>query len=650
MLDNEPRWLRGRGLDDMMRKLTELRNSATRARAHSTNSNFAATARPGPPLRARSISDVGGSIHTSAIIPSAMAPFTTTSTATNNAPSAGAGIFHGLGLIHNSLTGFANDNAADILNPSRQSTVMSTSTTRTTGSYQQLLPGYTAKYVSCVKKLLKNYTWNVAALPNDDFVPYPPWLNDRDSPSPYEDRPFPLPADFLALDLDTTPDPAHFTSWQHASGQCLCKIASEPFHSPWTNFSGLTDDRSMVFDNSLALIDGSLCDPFGNTIFHFLAARNLHMLEFALHRFQSDVSLLNHANSAGQTFLHALNLAFLHNLAINPDTLDRFLTCLLEIGVDVYAKDHYGRTVFHQLLLQDRLGVELYSVIDRFDASLLSKRDAFGVTPATLPDLDDGDVPMTPRRRSIDTIQTLNIPQQVAPVLENREVRREARLLEALRLAEENPNHEDFEGHNGLHCLALVTLSVQSLMLKFGLNPEARRTRRPKKKAAEGEGLDSSEERLKYRLTILSSLLEDGIDPNHYDNGGNTPLMMFAAELPEDDDYKLPPLILETLIEGGANVHARNRAGETALSIAVRCGNKLAVRTLINKGANVHVHDANGRSLLDILDVKVVGLKGTDSREYAHLEACRAHLSSDKIRAVQCPSTMSEWLEQRPQS
>ncbi|KAG7126412.1 Acyl-CoA-binding domain-containing protein 2 like [Verticillium longisporum] len=118
--------------------------------------------------------------------------------------------------------------------------------------------------------------------------------------------------------------------------------------------------------------------------------------------------------------------------------------------------------------------------------------------------------------------------------------------------------------------------------------------------------------------------------------------MAFVARLPEDGDHKGPVVILEKLIDNGARIEARNRQGETALHVAVRCGRKLAVRTLVKRGASVHARNAAGRSVLDVADSRMFWSRNQE-KEYSHYEACRAWLSGEEARAVQQPTVAQEW-------
>jgi ankyrin repeat protein len=223
------------------------------------------------------------------------------------------------------------------------------------------------------------------------------------------------------------------------------------------------------------------------------------------------------------------------------------------------------------------------------------------------------------------------------------DIQQETRLLQSIDTAQTNPLFEDKQGRNGFHCLAAATLSSPSVTQKYGLDENGLPNSQKRRKDKASKYSDSSADKLEFRRILLQNLIVAGVDPNHYDLQGNKPLMAFAAQLPEDDDHIIGLKIIKELIEAGANVDARNRAGETALHVAVRCGHKLAVKQLVNSGANVHARDAAGRSVLEVTDVKMRSLRGQDEAEYAHLEACRAWLSGTLGGAVQEPTVMQEW-------
>jgi ankyrin repeat protein len=404
---------------------------------------------------------------------------------------------------------------------------------------------------------------------------------------------------------------------------------------PWVTREGITLVGERLLTEGLQRHDIGLKDSFGNTVLHFLAARgSIGVLEYAL---RSDFckSLIGAKNSAGQTFLHVLNPSILENPAYVADLLD----IVSERGCDIQARDHYGRSFFHLIQAGDYSDDLIQLAATSCTRDFYAARDAFGFTPVSNDAIVHMDIDAGEPALQNPFSPTFPVDPGLA---------KESRLLKTVRLAMENPQLQDEEGRNGLHCLAMATLSKASVAKKYHLQPPQRDkvSKKPPKSDKEQKSekaLDSSKEKLTLRQELLLGLLVAGVDPNHHDQNGNTPLMTFVAELPEDDSYKLPPAILTLLIKRGANVHARNRRGETALHIAMRCGRKLAIRALCRNGANVHARDSAGRSVLDVADVKMMNCESDEHmRDYAHYEACRAWVSGKGL-AVQWPSVLDEW-------
>lgn len=527
---------------------------------------------------------------------------------------------------------------------SRQSTRMSTSTDQTNGTLDRILNKYPEPYIRLVRKLVKRYTAPIglrgrSTSPAFDLFAHPSWLNDDDAAPNYSVRPFPLPGDYLNLDNHAAhQQPCFEQSEEHQKRWCMCEALKELHNALWVTPNGPTPlGHRIISCAPSGPEEFGLKDAFGNTLLHLLAARgNIDGLGFYLQ--QEFVSrIINHQNSAGQTFLHVLNLR-----QVYPDALCRILEWLIMTEYldgskfDFSLRDHYGRTFFHVLLAADEPRHSLGPILQRFRPLLSSSRDAFNLTPA----------PFDPTQQSQPAASPSFKPEpQLYPDNENPAIAQEIRLMQTIQHCWQYPRHEDSDGRNGLHCLAAVILSKTSVELRSKSPSRPSPPRRKKKTENPEELLDSSSERLKSRLEMAEVLLNSGVDPNHYDSYGNTPLMAFVAQLPEDDDYQTGPQILQLLLHQGANIHARNRAGETALHIAVRCGRKLSVKALLEHHANVHVRDAAGRSLLTLADVKMETSSEVDPTEYAHYEACRAYLSGGKGNAVQEPSILQEWAD-----
>ncbi|KAL2265768.1 hypothetical protein VTJ83DRAFT_6868 [Remersonia thermophila] len=183
--------------------------------------------------------------------------------------------------------------------------------------------------------------------------------------------------------------------------------------------------------------------------------------------------------------------------------------------------------------------------------------------------------------------------------------------------------------------------------------------------AAAATSPDTEGAALPTRLRHLQMLLLS-VAVDHYDLRGRTPLMAFVEELSDDQDDRERTLrtIFETLLRaaprprgqgcgadgstrngpgGGDNdargpsaMEARNPRGETALLVAARLGRKVALATLLEHGANVHARDAAGRGLLEVLDDEVRSARAAeDVGLYARLEACRALLTGRREWGVE---------------
>ncbi|KAI8692658.1 hypothetical protein LRP88_07591 [Fusarium phalaenopsidis] len=534
----------------------------------------------------------------------------------------------------------------------RSTSFMSASTDRTTGTLHRLLNDYSDAYVKSVKRLVKRYTapinYRGASLSpiSDDEPFHSTWMNDPDSPPPLPNGPDHLPGDFLLLDeLFGQQPPCFKETEQHIKKSCLCRPNEEIQEPAWVTVHEVSNSvhRMLQYSNEGMKVEDR--DPFGNTILHFMAARGLILKD---HLFQAILlnpspHILNAQNTAGQTLLHVLHRSWFDNETF----LCELLRSLAQRNFDFGARDHYGRSFSHILLARD-VSPEVRNFFLRIcQSDNCTKRDAFNVTPtfALRPEPTPGINRAYTQAMDLDPPVPASVPEEDddAEPYHVSAVTQEARLLEFIGKASLNPSLEDSEGRNGLHCLAAATLSKSSVLHKHGLDEQGEPSDRPRRKDRAPKDLDSCTERYNLRLSLLEGLLEAQADPNHYDIHGYTPLMAFAAQLPEDDDYKVGGKILHKLVEAGADINARNRSGETALHVAVRCGRKLAVKQLVEDGASVHARDAAGRSVLDVADVKMKGLGGQDTEQYAHLEACRAWLSGQTGKAVQNPTVMQEW-------
>ncbi|KAK2056109.1 ankyrin [Colletotrichum caudatum] len=646
ILDKEPRWLHPRTRTDMDRRISALESSPTRqttpenvfsassySRSISSDINSRLSANPGFKH------ETGNSpnLHD-------FQPFRH-----SRSSSAGWGPLPAEPLPTLMTSGFASAPPPEI-GIRRQSTTL---------TLQEVLSQYSTGFIRQVDKLLKRYTMPTNTMRNPNPSPM-----DEDRPATADSNPAswifednaprgnsdpgakPLPGDFLNLHR-------HMSSRgfcteglpEHDSRSCFCHVSNELTEESWVTKAGPSPYARHVFLTG-APPDGRLDsrDAFGNTVLHLLAAGEAHH-DHLLRAVQLSRNP-SATNSAGQTFLHVLNDSWFSHKA---RSLFRLLECL-KYDNFLYARDVYGRNFCHvlhskgsEILDQDTKNF----LLNKFDAMEYCRRDAFGHIPESAP------IGLPVRRA-----YTAAVGQEMSPAWDSRTLRQvsspieqQAALLRLVNEAYENPRVQDTQGRNGLHCLADAILSKEALLAKFaqysdntgaeGQQPTASTRKRKYNKPVLDKSLsDSSRDRLTVRERIVMELIELGVDPNHYDKYGNTVLMAFAAQLPEDDDYKKPVEILEVLIKAGANVNARNRNGETALHIAVRRGKKLAMRTLAQNGANPQARDGEGRSVLEVADRMVT--TSSQNIQYSHYEACHAWLSG-QAKAVQSPTIHQEW-------
>ncbi|KAL8731536.1 MAG: hypothetical protein Q9166_003382 [cf. Caloplaca sp. 2 TL-2023] len=136
------------------------------------------------------------------------------------------------------------------------------------------------------------------------------------------------------------------------------------------------------------------------------------------------------------------------------------------------------------------------------------------------------------------------------------------------------------------------------------------------------------------RLKLVKTLLSIGVDPNHHDGSGETPLMIHIRSIPYQN------AIIEELLRSGADPNLRNRKGEAALHIAVQLGNVVATRALLDRGANVHVRNLKCEGLLTVA-LSAQHRARDDVSLYAKVTTCIA-LAID-AGAIASPNLFHEW-------
>ncbi|SPQ27220.1 21a8c676-c933-4788-ac8c-b8b69e7ffa1a [Thermothielavioides terrestris] len=474
-----------------------------------------------------------------------------------------------------------------------------------------------------------------ASLPGDP----PP---DEAVPEVYESFPdpgFALPGDFLTAHTRSCAD---FPGQQHGKGNCWCSISKKTSaeEDSWVLPTGELSARARRVLAHPSPAHLGLRDSFGNTPLHLLAALEGYQEELLGMAVRCDRGSLRRVNTAGQTFLHVLNLEWFSDVPNSSTPLRRLLAYIGNTCPElVYETDVYGRTFFHRAHSLVRDPAALACLVSLFNPTLACRRDAFGFNPVSSGDPASPNPYIPPRRNGcispqVEAFSRAGSSSRPQSSDEGSFLAYHARLVQVIQSSYTDPSIEDAEGRNGLHCLAEAILNQQTMdrHVQATGRPHLKRKLEGTKDSHYGTAASSpttptttssssstspsSEAVLTTRLRHLQSLLDPsvGVSVMHYDRLGRTPLMAFIEHVPDDHDDKARTLqtILVTLVRADAGVlEARNRRGETPLLLAARLGRKVALATLLECGANVHARDADGRGVLELLDAEVGGVRAS---------------------------------------
>ncbi|RYP46753.1 hypothetical protein DL768_007100 [Monosporascus sp. mg162] len=450
-----------------------------------------------------------------------------------------------------------------------------------------------------------------------------------------------VPGDFLNADLmQQAAQHVSTTSSEYGNGG-PCKVAVEVLSAPNLWPSKGRCSAGLEVPGDLRGLNFGATDDFGNTAFHFVAARCSQQVLFD-HVMQAPghhQATIGSRNTAGQTLLHVLNRSWYEE----GSPLSELLNALGRYKFDALATDVYGRNFFH-LLQEHRVSHDrIRELAHLFDIKSLNRRDAFGRRP-----MDSRSAGLFRRAIAIHRLYSgRHTPLTIST--ENpgdARIRAHTDLLkivtDAVRVeGQPNPDSEDFDGRNAFHCLAEVVLDTRSIQDPAG---------RPPMKRKLGADMEPKlqEGPLSYRLELLKRAIEARVDVNHYDKTGQTPLMAFVKHIrdgtKEDRDLRQ---IITRLVQAGARMEARNRQGETALYMAARLGKKVALAQLIDLGANVYARNASGLNALEATK-QALEAATNDTHLYARLHSCCGILAGQLGEGWKGVTALEEWGARRP--
>jgi ankyrin repeat protein len=441
---------------------------------------------------------------------------------------------------------------------------------------------------------------------------------------------------------------------QNCSAKCYSRM------SP-TSQTIDTDILSRIAQRSVEEADLHEMDTFGNSTIHISAtmcAPPSYLI--SLIKLGADVNALN---NAGQTFLHLLKPEVL----CHCDDFCYLLELLRVQGFNFRQHDHLGQSPFH-LLMRPSIDQDiLHQIITQMDnlpihRHISTARDCFGNTVVGQLNLhgtesgcnldhailslscETDNAIFDSKRFRISVAQSSrkarnSIEEEPARNYENHPsivdvndlflYEQHVDYWRTILTAKNSPWFEDSSGRNGLHCLAEASLVTAEMPLPATLLNQLESLKDM------GDGDKTSD--LGY---FVKSLLNVGVDPNNYDNAGNTPFMAFIIHYHVSETDDCINQILSCLLEAGSDIHRRNRQGETALHLAVKLGRRAATKFLLASGANIHARTSSGLGVLQLGHNHSM-LCMQDENLFAQIMLCMSLAVT--CGAVAEPTLLDEW-------
>jgi hypothetical protein len=375
-------------------------------------------------------------------------------------------------------------------------------------------------------------------------------------------------------------------------------------------------------------------DRFGNSILHVAASLNAPV-KYLIYLIKEKANI-HTTNTGGETFLHLVHAP------TQEDDVCSILELLSTCGFNFAQHDQHGQTSLHLLTrpwLPQQYLVTVTRKIHSLGLVLPNSRDNLGFIFLKQM-LDPTSETQNYVVRSCNPEPSANLMsksklslhyQEKQTSINNIEAQQQyehhANLLSTIVKAGDMPWYEDSKGRNGLHCLAEVAFNLPL----------------PKKPGwtAQYSVVGNSGNAETLRECYLDGLLAAGVNPNNYDMDGNTPLMTFITHNRTSEDGETTTRILIRLIHSKADIHRRNRQGETALHLAVKLGRRAATRILLKNNANVHARDNKGAGILEVGHNACTKATG-DAMLYGQIMACMSLVT--RSGAVSYPTIDMEWI------
>jgi ankyrin repeat protein len=400
-------------------------------------------------------------------------------------------------------------------------------------------------------------------------------------------------------------------------------------------------------------------DSYGNSILH-VAASFCAPISYIIKLIKQKADI-NATNAAGETFMHLLYAPY------DEDDVCSLLEILSIERFNFGQVDQHGQTCLHLITrpwLPQQYLVKVIRKIQSLGFVLPTSRDNLGFTILRqMNHLGTQALGFDPGQEmafrlslglTCETQGYIIRPHSPAPLVTStlngneclhhyekqnfvhnlddlRRYEDHADLLRTIINAGDKPWFEDSKGRNGLHCLAEVAFDLP-LPDKPATQPRSPQD-------------DEATNRNARRECYLDGLLAAGVNPNNCDKKGNTPLMSFIIHTRAGEDDGATTRTLTMLCAGyvdtaKADIHRRNRRGETALHLAVKLGRLAATKFLLRKGANVHARNKRGSGVLKA-GTEACKKATQDEALYARIMLCMSLAMS--AGAVSSPTIIQEW-------
>jgi ankyrin repeat protein len=329
----------------------------------------------------------------------------------------------------------------------------------------------------------------------------------------------------------------------------------------FTGAHRLLADKSTASISSLEIRSLHKVDYFGNTPLHCAAASgNIGRLQDLVRHLNpkslkgSDL-IENYLNTSGESFLHLLRCKTLEDLQLCCSLLGSL--CNTRKIVDLFSlRDYHGRTILHRILQnQPDEGFEAIT-----HCTVTSVQRILEITEIPIDSRDNQGKNI--REILEDRVDELKLPLRIDLLSPTTRYQRHSILttISALRGSQTSVNPpSSFR----------LCLSDSSACFSCTQQRQA-----------------------------ISDMLEAGLDINWIDRDGDTPLTAIIKNWLDDENELQVKDFVSQLLFKKANVHMRDRSGNTALCSASRRGFRAVVKILLEAGANVHSRDNHGVGIL----------------------------------------------------